>query len=131
MHRLPGSVALTLLLILLDALIWLVFGLAVAAGAIPSIPAEGGLRWVAVLLALAGAAALAGIAFFLRRHSRPAYFLALGLLVMIAVLALADQVGLLDLAALLVNLVPLGLLLKDRAWYLGRKPGRPQPPVQP
>ena len=131
MHRLPKSVALTLLLILLDALIWLGFGLAVAAGAIPSIPAAGGMRWIMAALAVGSAAALAGIAFFLRRHNHPAYYLALGLLAVIAVLSITDQVGLLDLAALLINLVPFGLLLKDRAWYLGRNPRRPEPSNRP
>jgi hypothetical protein len=131
MKNLPRSVFLALWLILFNALIWLGFGLAVAAGAIPSIPAAGGMRWIMAALAVGSAAFLAGLAFFLRRHSRPAYYLALGLLAVIAVLALADQVGLLDVAALVINLVPLGLLLKDRVWYLGRNPGGPEPPDRP
>jgi hypothetical protein len=123
MNRLPRSVLLAFLLILLNALIWLLFGLAVAAGAIPSIPAAGGMRWIMAALALGSAAFLVGIVFFLRRHSRLAYYLALGLLAVISVLALTDQIGLLDLAALLISLVPLVLLLKDRAWYLGPRNG--------
>jgi hypothetical protein len=123
MKNLPKTVTLTLLLILLDSLVWLGFGLAVAAGAIPSIPQAGGLRWIMAVLALGSAAFLAGIAFLLRRHSRPAYFLALGLLAVIAVLSITDQIGLLDLASLLINLIPLGLLLKDRRWYLERIQG--------
>jgi len=119
MKDLPKSVSLALWLILLNALIWFVFGIAVAAGVIPSIPAAGGMRWIMAALAVGSAAFLAGIAFLLRRHNRLTYFLALAMLAVISILALADQVGLLDLAALVISLVPLALLVKDRAWYLG------------
>jgi hypothetical protein len=40
---------------------------------------------------------------------------------MIAVLSITDEFGLLDLFCLLISLVPLGLMLKDRAWYLQTK----------
>jgi hypothetical protein len=67
---------------------------------------------------LASAASLAGIALLLSRRSRPAFFFAISLLAIIVVLSITDQVGLVDLVALAVSAVPLGLLLKDRAWYL-------------
>jgi hypothetical protein len=122
---LPRSVSLTVWLLLLDAFIWLAFGLATAAGTLPSIPA-GPVRWVMAALAVGCAAALFALALLLRRRSRPAYLLTVGLLAVTAALAFADQVGLLDLAALLACLAPLVLLLKDRAWYLRRDLGQPQ-----
>jgi len=70
--------------------------------------------------------ALAGLALLLSRRSRLAFYLAVILLTIIAVLSVTDQVGWIDLAALAVSVIPLLLLLKDRAWYLRREaPGNP------
>jgi hypothetical protein len=103
-----------------DALMWFGFGVFAASGGIVSIPRMGPTRWVIGGLAVAAAVALAVTALLLRRRIRIAYFFAIAMLTAIAVLSLTDQVGLLDLASLLVSLVPLVLLLKDRAWYLRR-----------
>jgi hypothetical protein len=120
MNRPPVSVFVTLLLILLNAAFWLGFAILLAAGGIRSLQAESVITWVMVNLAVISAMALAGIAFLLRRRSRFAYYVGLALLALIAVLSITDQVGLLDLFTLLVNLVALGLMVKDRAWYLQR-----------
>jgi len=118
MNRPPVSVLVTLILILLNAAFWLGFAILVAAGAIGSIPSASVIQWVMAILALVSAVALAGIAFFLRRRNRFAFYFGLALLALIAVLSIADQVGLLDLFTLLVNLVALGLMVRDRGWYL-------------
>ena len=118
MRYFPASVRVALALLALDALLWFAFGVATACGAIASIAQPPLLRWVMSGLASASATALAGIALLLSRRSRPAFFVAISLLTIIVVLSVADQVGLLDLVALAVSAVPLGLLLKDRAWYL-------------
>jgi len=118
MDRPPVSVRVTLILILLNAAFWLGFAILVAAGAIGSIPSASVIQWVMAILALVSAVALAGIAFFLRRRNRFAFYFGLALLALIAVLSIADQVGLLDLFTLLVNLVALGLMVRDRGWYL-------------
>jgi hypothetical protein len=114
----PPSVRVALLLLALDALLWFAFGVVVACGGIASINQPPVLRWVMAGLACGGAAGLAGIALLLSRRSRPAFFVAIFLLTFITVLSITDQVGLADLVALAVSAVPLGLLLKDRAWYL-------------
>ena len=118
MNRPPVSVLVTLILILLNAAFWLGFAILVATGAIGSIPSASVIQWVMAILALVSAVALAGIAFFLRRRNRFAFYFGLALLALIAVLSIADQVGLLDLFTLLVNLVALGLMVRDRGWYL-------------
>ena len=118
MRHSPASVRVALLLLALDAMLWFAFGVVVACGAIASINHPPVLRWVMAGLAWGGAAGLAGIALLLSRRSRPAFFVAIFLLTIIAVLSITDQVGLVDLVALAVSAVPLGLLLKDRAWYL-------------
>ena len=52
MNRLPTSVSATLILIILNAAFWLVFAFLVVFGAIPSIPTDGVIKWVMVILAL-------------------------------------------------------------------------------
>jgi hypothetical protein len=115
----PASVNVTTLFILLDALLWLAFAILTSLGVIGSITELGSMRWLMAFLALVSAAGLGALAHLLRKGNRLAFYLAVVLLTIIAVLSVTDQVGLLDLLALLINLIPLVLLLKDRAWYLG------------
>jgi predicted membrane channel-forming protein YqfA (hemolysin III family) len=118
MKKQPKSVLAANLLILLEAIFWLGFAVAAAAGMIPSITA-GVVRWIMAVLALGCSAALAGLAFLLWKRSRRAFYFSVILMGIVAILSIADQFGLLDLLSFLVNLVALILLLKDRAWYLG------------
>ncbi len=125
MKRFPPAVRAALLLLALDALMWSSFGVVVAAGGITSI-AVPAVRWMMATLAWASAAALAVLAILLSRRVRVAFYLAIVLLAIIAVLSITDQVGWIDLAALAVSVIPLLLLLKDRAWYLRQEaPGTP------
>ena len=118
MRHFPASVRVALLLLALDALLWFGFGAVVACGGIASINHPPVLRWVMAGLSWGAATALASIVLLLSRRSRPAFFVAISLLAIIAVLSITDQVGLVDQVGLAVSAVPLGLLLKDRAWYL-------------
>jgi hypothetical protein len=118
MKDLPGSVFTTLILILFNAAFWLFYAGWVAFARIGSFQAASLMKWVMVILALCASAALAGAVAFLRRRSRLAFYAAAALLVLIAVLSITDEFGLLDLFSFLLSLIPLGLLLKDRAWYL-------------
>ena len=117
MNHFPPAVRAALLLLALDALMWFSFGVVVAAGGITSI-AVPAVRWMMAGLAWASAAALAVLAILLSRRVRAAFYLAIVLLAIIAVLSITDQVGWIDLAALAVSMIPLVLLVKDRTWYL-------------
>jgi len=114
----PLSVTIALTFILLDALIWLGLGVIIAANAHPALPNVPIVRGIMAFLSLATAGILLGVFIFLRKPGRIAYFIALGLLAAIAFLTIFDQFGLVDLVVLAINIVPLFLLLKDRAWYL-------------
>jgi hypothetical protein len=118
MNRPPTSVSVTLVLILLNAAFWLAFATLVANGAIGSIPSAGGIRWVMTILAFGCSAVLVGMAMLLKQRNRLAFHFSTVVLAMIAILSIADDFGLPDLISLLISLIPLGLLLKDRAWYL-------------
>jgi len=123
MTKRPVSVSVALLLVLVNASLWLTFGTIVASGNHPSIPDIPLVRWGMAFLALGAAGIMLGLHFLLRRQSRAAYYVALGLLATISLLIFADQFGLADLVVLLVTLAPLALLIKDRAWFLREGPG--------
>lgn len=73
------------------------------------------------ILALASSATLIVTAIFLWKRNRYAFDFGLAILSAIGVLYITGEFGLLDLFALLVSLVPVGLMLRDRAWYLQAK----------
>lgn len=118
MNRPPISVSATLLLIALNAAFWLVFAIIAALGLIPSFRAANAARWIMAILALGASACLAGLAIFLRRRNRLASYAGGVILAAIAVLSITDQAGLPDLFTFVISLVALGLMLKDRGWYL-------------
>jgi lysylphosphatidylglycerol synthetase-like protein (DUF2156 family) len=117
MDRPPPTASATILLLGLNALVWLGFAVFTVLGGIPSIP-EGMFRGLMALMALGASAVLASLVIGLRRRSRLAFYGALAVLAAIAVLSITDQVGLLDLVSLSISVIPLVLLVRDRRWYL-------------
>jgi lysylphosphatidylglycerol synthetase-like protein (DUF2156 family) len=117
----PRSVLVSLTFIILNSLVWLVFGVIIAANAHPSLTMPPLLKGVMAFLSFCIAGFLAGLFFLLVKRNRIAYLLALGLLSVISVLSLFDQFGLSDLVILAINIVPIVLLIKDRDWYLQGK----------
>jgi len=63
----------------------------------------------------AGIKVMAGL---LKRRSRLGYILTVALLAVMILASLLDDFGLADLLFVLVTLMPLALLIKDRAWYV-------------
>jgi hypothetical protein len=118
MVKRPLSVTIAWIFILLNALIWVAFGLLVAAHAHPALPDQPVIQGLMAFLSFAAAAVLLGALILLRKHNRWAYFLAIAFFAAASILTIFDQFGLIDLAVLLINLVPIALLLKDRNWYL-------------
>ncbi len=114
----PPSVSVALILTLINALLWLVFGVIIAAGLHPALPDDPFIKGTMAILSLAASGTLLGLYFALRKTSRIAFFLTLGVFIFISLLTFADQFGLADMVVLALNLVPVFLLIKDRAWYL-------------
>ena len=97
------------ILVYLDAAAWIGFGIASILGMIPGLP-EGPIRWgTAALAAAAGGAML--ILDFISRRKDWALYLLMGLLALISLLSLTDQVGLLDWISYAINLAALVLLI--------------------
>jgi hypothetical protein len=119
MTRPPVSVTVTIGLILVNAIVWIGFAVIVAARMHPSLPAGDLVRVIMASLALLAAAVLVFLSIMLRRRSRWGYILTVAALILLAALTIADEVGLADLVVLAIAVIPLSLLIKDRAWYLG------------
>jgi lysylphosphatidylglycerol synthetase-like protein (DUF2156 family) len=123
--RRPRSIPVNLIFILLNALIWLALGVIIAIHAHPSLPENSLLQAGMAILSFCASGILLGLFFLLRRQVRLAWFAALGFLAITAILTIFDDFGWADLLFLLINLVPIGLLVKDRTWYLQGTPGLP------
>ncbi len=118
MTKYPFSVSAALLFLLLNALIWSGFTILVTAGAHTALPESRAIQWIMAALAFVSACALVVLMVLLRKRVRIAYFLTLGLLALLAVLTITDEVGLVDWIYLVIVVAPLLLLIKDRSWYL-------------
>jgi lysylphosphatidylglycerol synthetase-like protein (DUF2156 family) len=118
----PLTVTITLIFIALNILVWLALGIIIAVNALPGLPDLPILKGIMAFLSLAMAGILIVLFIFLLRGSRIAYYLILALLIFTALLAIFDEVGLSDLVVLIINIIPVVLLIKDRPWYLQAKP---------
>ncbi len=122
MAQRPLSVSITLGFILINSLVWLVFGVIIAVNAHPALPAQPLVKGIMAFLSIAIAGFLLTLFFFIRKHNRLAYFLTLACFIVTSLLSIFDDFGLADLVVLVINLIPILLLLKDRNWYLRVKP---------
>lgn len=121
MDNRPLSVSITLGFVVLNGLIWMALGLIIAFDLHPALPNIPLLKAFMAVLSLAAAGVLLGLFFFLSKRSRIAYLLALGCFAGNILVTLFDDIGLVDLAFLAVNIIPIILLIRDRRWYLGAK----------
>ena len=122
----PSSTAATRFLLAVLALLWLAFGITVAVNAHPSYKDAALVRWTLATMACGAAAILAVLATQLKRRSRLSYWLTVGLLTSMILVGLFDELGLADLVYLVLTLIPLALLIRDRNWYLSAPPAAAQ-----
>jgi len=69
-------------------------------------------------MACGAAIILAVLASQLKRRSRLSYWLTVALLTLMIFVGLFDELGLADFAYLVLTLIPLALLIRDRNWHL-------------
>jgi len=119
MGALTSSIRVTKYLLALNTLIWLCFSLIVLLDLHPGMPEDRTLALVMAALAFIAGTVLAVLTVTVRKY-RPSYYLLVASLGLLALLSITDDFGLVDLAFLLVILVTIGLLIRDRKWYLHR-----------
>ena len=121
----PLSVTITSVLIVLSAIIWLILGILLALDAHPGFPDDPLIRaWMAAL-SIAAACILFMLVIYLEKRLRLAYFGMLAALAAAALVIFLDQVGPVDLMVLVINVIPLALLIKNRRLYLSPEAGPP------
>jgi hypothetical protein len=103
--------------ILLNIFIWLVFAILILIGIRPFNMLSIALRGILASLAVLASGTLFALFVLLRKGNRIAYYLTLVALVGLVLLTFMDQVGLVDLAYLVIALTPFVLLLISRRWY--------------
>jgi hypothetical protein len=118
----PITVTINLVVILLNELIWLILAITLTANTLPGLANLPTVRWIFALLSIAIAILLLVLTLFLFIHSRNAYFLSLAFFVITSILVIFDDIGLADIIVLIISLIPVVLLIKDRAWYLKLMP---------
>lgn len=120
----PRSVPATLVFMLLNALVWLGFGVIIATDLHPALPDQPLIKWVMAILSLLIAGILLALFILLRKRSQIAYLLTIGLFLIISLLTVFDEFGWADLIVLALNIIPVILLIKDQIWYLQMEPRR-------
>jgi len=114
----PLSVKVTLLFMLANCLTWFILAILIILNAHPALPDQPVILWMMALLSLAAACVFLILSLLIYRRNQTGYYLALAALVLTALLIFFDDVGVSDLIVLMVALIPVGLLVRDRAWYL-------------
>ncbi len=117
------SRSITRLFILLNIIIWFGLGILIAIDSHPAIPDQSLYKAFLTAGALSLAIILSGLFYFLGKQNRNAYYLTITALIITSLLAFFDDFGWIDLIVLVINLIPVGLLIKDRKWYLGKLTG--------
>jgi lysylphosphatidylglycerol synthetase-like protein (DUF2156 family) len=118
----PISVTVTSFLILVNVLIWLILGILIITDTHIAIPDQPLIKGTMAVLSLIAAGVLLALFFLIRHGNRTAYFLTLAVFIITALLVFFDDVGVSDLVVLSLNLTPIVLLIKDRAWYRKARP---------
>ncbi len=118
----PFSVTLTWIFIILNAIFWLALGIMIAVNTHPELPVPSLQKGIMAFLSITMAGILMALFVFLRKGNRIAYYLTVALFIVVSLLTIFDDVGLSDIFVLVLNLIPIALLIKDRNWYLKFQP---------
>lgn len=117
----PLTVKINLVVILVNALIWLALGIIIAIDTHPGLPDMPEMKGILAILSILIAGILLVLTFFLFKQITIAFYLTLAFFGISAFLTIFDDVGLADLGFVVICLIPVVLLIKDRAWYLQTK----------
>jgi hypothetical protein len=111
------TVKLTIALVGVIAIGWFIFGLATITNLITPIP-SGQVRWAIGIIAIACSIVTALAAWLLAKRNPVVYCSTVFLLGMILIVSFMDELGWTDAILIVITGIALGLLIKDRRWYL-------------
>lgn len=113
----PVTVKICLGLFGLIALCWFGFAILMITGLIVQVPVQE-VRLILGGIALACSIITALAGWLLSRKNRAVYFASTVLLGMILIVSFMDDLGLVDFLMITITAVTLGLLIKNRTWFL-------------
>jgi hypothetical protein len=113
----PLSAKITLLFMIMNCLTWFMLGILIIINAHPALPDQPVIKWGMALLSLIAGCILLVLSLLIYKRNQIGYYLTLVALAFTALLTLFDDFGLSDLVVVIVILVPVVLLIKDRVWY--------------
>jgi hypothetical protein len=117
----PLTVKVTPILILLIGIMWIGFCLFIALGLHPTYSRMGGFQWIIAGMSLVPGIFFVVLWYLLHKHWKPAWYLAVIALALVAIAGIFDQVGWVDVLVMLGSATPAILLIIDRKWYLKSK----------
>jgi len=114
----PATVKLTMALFLLIAAVWAGVGISYLIGGTGYIPSMQ-IKVAFAIICLGCSLVTILVTFFLRRRNRLTYYSAVVLMGLLLLGSFMDDLGWSDAVVIIVTMASLGLLIRDRAWYLG------------
>lgn len=116
----PPIFTAALIFILLNAGIWLAFGIYTAVGAHPSYAGNNPLRWIFSAGTIFVGIGIIGLTLLLPKRSHLGFYVAVVTSFGFAMVIIFDQIGPVDIAVMIVGLIPAVLLLLSRRWYFSQ-----------
>jgi hypothetical protein len=83
----------------------------------PALPVPLELKAILAVLSIFMAGILTGLFVFLLKGNRVAYYLIIAFFFVVSILTIFDDVGVSDIIVLVLNILPIIILIKDRNWY--------------
>jgi hypothetical protein len=114
------SVLLAMIFIFLNVLLWLALGI-IGINTHPALSVPPQLNTILGILSIGIAGLLLGLFVLMRKGNHNAYYLIVAFFVVISLLTIFANVGLANILVLILNIVPIILLIKDRKQYLVSK----------
>jgi len=116
--KIPVTVQVTQIIILVVGIVWVGFSLYMAVGSDPSFAKLGAYRWIMAAMTFVPGLLCVALWFLLRKRWKPAWYVSVIGLSLMTIAIIFDQVGWVDVLVMLGSAIPLVLLIIDRKWYL-------------
>lgn len=113
----PAGIPAAIGFLVLNAVLWFVFSAVTALGFHPALPDAPLLKAGMSMGSAAAGIVLVLLAHFLGRQYRLAFYASEGFLLLMAVSFVFDDIGWVDLAVIVLTIIPTVLLFFERAWF--------------
>jgi len=113
----PLSVTIALIFVLTCSIIWLAFGVITGSGLHPTLPDNEVYRLVLSAVSILAGVFLLLMVYYLKKTKKIAWHFSVIFFIAGTLVFIFDDIGWIDLLVMLMHLIPLVLLIKDRKWF--------------